>query len=163
MIDGGSADGFPKTLALAKEQPLLFGRLMEKITSALVEYVDMQSAAGIDALQIFDSWHSLCPVDKTFEWSTRWIDQIAQSRSSDIPIILYAKAQQERIRLLTGSKVQGVSLDHTIDLAEARKAFPAPFVLQGNLPPSLMESSPSIVEYETKKLLDSMNGDQDTS
>ncbi len=159
MIDGGSADGFPKTLALAKEQPLIFGRLMEKITSALVEYVDMQCAAGIDALQIFDSWHSLCPIDKTYEWTTRWIDQIVQSRSSDLPIILYAKAPQERIRLLTGSKVQGFSLDHTIDLSQARKTFPFPFVLQGNLPPSLMESSPPLVEEETMKLLDSMHGD----
>jgi uroporphyrinogen decarboxylase len=159
MIDGGSADGFPKTLALAKEQPLLFARLMEKITSALIEYVDMQAAAGIDALQIFDSWHSLCPVDKTYEWTTRWIDQIVQSRLSEIPIILYAKAPQDRIRLLTGSKVQGFSLDHTIDLRKARKTFPAPFALQGNLPPSLMESSPAEVEKETKKLLTAMDGD----
>ena len=89
----------------------------------------------------------------------RWIDQIVQSRSSDLPIILYAKAPQERIRLLTGSKVQGFSLDHTIDLSQARKTFPLPFVLQGNLPPSLMESSPPLVEEETRRLLDSMNGD----
>lgn len=159
MIDGGSADGFPKTIALAKEQPLLFARLMEKITSALIQYVDMQAAAGIDALQIFDSWHALCPAEKTYEWTSRWIDQVVQSRTSDIPIILYAKAPWQRIRGLTKSKVQGLSVDHTIDLADARNSFPHPFALQGNLNPALMESSPEEVEKETFELLESMHGD----
>ena len=101
----------------------------------------MQCAAGIDALQIFDSWHSLCPIDKTYEWTTRWIDQIVQSRSSDLPIILYAKAPQGKNSSLTGSKVQGFSLDHTIDLSQARKTFPP--LRSARKPASfLMESSP---------------------
>jgi uroporphyrinogen decarboxylase len=159
MIDGGSADGFPLTLKMARERPLIFARLMEKITGVLVEYVDLQARSGIDALQIFDSWHALCPADKAEEWSLRWIDQLVQSLSTETPIILYAKGSEDRLPLLSQSKVRGFSLDHTIDLGGARKTFPTPFVLQGNLPPSLMESSPPVVEKETKKLLQAMNGD----
>lgn len=159
MIDGGSSDGFPKTLKMASEQPLVFGRLMEKITHALAGYVDLQTKAGIDALQIFDSWHSLCPIDKTYEWSLRWIDQLVQSLTTNTPIILYAKTTEDRLSLLSQSKVRGFSLDHTVELRKARQTFPSPFVLQGNLPPSLMESSPLLVEKETKNLLDSMDGD----
>tara|TARA_B100001057_G_scaffold126909_2_gene125829 strand:- start:24 stop:1052 length:1029 start_codon:yes stop_codon:yes gene_type:complete len=159
MIDGGSSDGFPKTLKMASEQPLVFGRLMEKITQALAGYLDLQAKAGIDALQIFDSWHSLCPIDKTYEWSLRWIDQLVQSLTTNTPIILYAKTTEDRLSFLSQSKVRGFSLDHTVELRKARQTFPSPFVLQGNLPPSLMESSPLLVEKETKNLLDSMDGD----
>jgi len=159
MIEGGSAPGFPNALQFATEHPKAFARLMEKITEALIGYVDMQAASGIDALQIFDSWHSLCPLDKAYEWSLRWIDQVVQSISSEIPIILYAKASQDRFPLLSSSKIQGVSLDQEVNLSEARKSFPFPFVLQGNLDPVLMESDPEIVERETVKLLNEMKGD----
>jgi uroporphyrinogen decarboxylase len=159
MIEGGSAPGFPQARKLATEQPLTFARLMEKITEVLIEYVDLQAGSGIDALQIFDSWHSLCPADQAYEWSLRWIDQLVQSTSSEIPIILYAKASEERFPLLSSSKVQGISLDQKTNLSEARKAFPFPFALQGNLDPALMESDPVLVEKETNKLLNDMQGD----
>ena len=159
MIDGGSTTGFPQARKLATEQPLAFACLMEKITNVLIDYVDMQASSGIDALQIFDSWHSLCPLDQAYEWSLRWIDQLVQSISSEIPIILYAKASEDRFPLLSSSKAQGISLNQEINLSEARKFFPSPFVLQGNLDPALMESDPALVKKETNKLLNEMQGD----
>ena len=159
MIDGGSATGFPKARKLATEQPLVFAQLMEKITKVLIDYVDMQANSGIDALQIFDSWHNLCPLERASEWSLRWIDQLVESISSEIPIILYAKASKDRFPLLSSSKIQGVSLSHEINLREARNFFPPPFVLQGNLDPALMETDPAVVQQETNKLLNDMQGD----
>lgn len=159
MIEGGSATGFPRAVKLATEQPLAFASLMEKITEVLIDYIDMQASSGIDALQIFDSWHSLCPLDLAYEWSLRWIDKVVQSISSEIPIILYAKASPNRFPLLSSSKIQGVSLDHETNLSEARNFFPSPFVLQGNLDPALMESDPVTVEQKTHKLLTEMQGD----
>ena len=72
---------------------------------------------------------------------------------------MYAKAPQDRFPLLSSSKIQGVSLDQEVNLSEARKSFPYPFVIQGNLDPALMESDPEIVERETIKLLNEMKGD----
>ena len=53
----------------------------------------------------------------------------------------------------------GVSLSHEINLREARKFFPSPFVLQGNLDPALMETAPAVVQQETNKLLNDLQGD----
>ena len=159
MIEGGSEAGFPKALRFAREHPLSFARLMEKITETLVGYVEMQAESGIDALQVFDSWHSLCPLEKAYEWSLRWIDQLVQSVSPKVPVILYAKAPQERFPLLCQSKANGLSLDQGVDLSEARKVFPHPFVLQGNLDPALMESDPELAQRKTRELLEKMNGD----
>ncbi|MDP4879224.1 MAG: uroporphyrinogen decarboxylase, partial [Opitutales bacterium] len=61
MIEGGSAKDFIAIKKLAWEHPDQFEALMQKLTNAIVEYLHMQIDAGADALQIFDSWGSICP------------------------------------------------------------------------------------------------------
>tara|TARA_B100001093_G_scaffold90430_1_gene82434 strand:- start:5079 stop:6113 length:1035 start_codon:yes stop_codon:yes gene_type:complete len=159
MIDGGSSTGFPKTCMMAREDPLLLGDFLQKISSALIEYIKMQRNAGIDALQIFDSWHSLCPLENAWEWSLRWIKEIVQAIPNDLSIILYAKAKSERFKLLAETGVNCLSLDHQVDLFESRCALPSRLSLQGNLDPDLMESNAESVARETNNLLSKMNGD----
>ncbi|MEM8549892.1 MAG: uroporphyrinogen decarboxylase family protein, partial [Verrucomicrobiota bacterium] len=55
MIEGGSAEGFPRYFDFVQREPAAFAELMEKLTTALTAYFQMQIASGIDALQIFDS------------------------------------------------------------------------------------------------------------
>ena len=55
MIEGGSRDGFPRAVEWAKNNSYAFNQLMEKLTSAISEYLKMQIKCGVDAVQIFDS------------------------------------------------------------------------------------------------------------
>lgn len=159
MIDGGSSEGFPKTVGLAKEQPVFFASLMEKITIALIDYVAMQKDSGVDAIQIFDSWHSICPEEYAWDWSLKWINRILKEIPTKLPVILYAKTPENRLQLLAQTGVSGLSLDERHDLSNARKELPLPFALQGNLPPHLLETSPDNVIRETKSLLENMKSD----
>ncbi|MDG1324670.1 MAG: uroporphyrinogen decarboxylase [Opitutales bacterium] len=159
MIDGGSSPNFPKTVDWAKSSPLSFAKLMEKLTEVLIGYVNMQAQSGVDAIQIFDSWNGLCPDDQVNEWSLRWIDQIAQEVSSQVPVILYAKAPSERLHYFSNCQVSGISIDHETDLAYARNTLPSHFTLQGNLDPALLETDPETVCQTTLKLLKKMEGD----
>ena len=159
MIDGGSSDGFPQTVKMANEEPVLFGRLLEKITEVLIDYITMQFNAGVDALQIFDSWHALCPTEKAWEWSLSWIHAIVQAVPAELALILYAKSPSDRLKLLASTGVDGISVDQGHDLAAARKTLPLPLALQGNLAPELMETDAKEVQKETHKLLSKMNGD----
>ena len=82
--------------------------------------------AGVDALQIFDSWHSLCPKEKAWDWSLKWIKEIVENLSDPCPVLLYAKSSKERLKTLCQSGVSGLSLDHGIHLRDARM-LPLPF------------------------------------
>jgi uroporphyrinogen decarboxylase len=159
MVDGGSTNQFPKTVQWAKSSPASFALLLEKLTTVLIDYVKMQAQSGVDAIQIFDSWNALCPDSKVYEWSLKWIDQIADSVSDQVPVILYAKAPSDRLKLFSKSKVSGISVDHETDLKSARKSLPSGFTLQGNLNPALLESEPEIVKNTTLELLNKMKGD----
>jgi uroporphyrinogen decarboxylase len=89
----------------------------------------------------------------------RWIDQIAQEVSSQIPVILYAKAPSDRLHYLSHCQVSGISIDHETDLVYARSILPSHYTLQGNLDPALLETNPDIVRQTTLQLLEKMKGD----
>lgn len=159
MIDGGSSTNFPQTVNWAKNSPISFGILMEKITQVLIEYVKMQANSGVDAIQIFDSWNALCPNSFLNEWSLKWIDQIAKELSEQTPVILYAKTPNDRLAQFTDCKISGISLDHNTALSHARKVLPQNFTLQGNLNPAIMETDPEAVRKAVHNLLNEMKGD----
>ena len=125
MIQGGSHDGFPRAVEWATHQPKAFEALLRKISCALKQLITMQMEAGVDALQIFDSWHSLCPAEKAWDWSLKWIEEITRDLPWHCSLMLYAKSPQERLKAL--SKVSDrIELDQGINLAEARRTLPAP-------------------------------------
>lgn len=159
MIQGGSHDGFPRAVEWATHKPNAFEALLRKISCALKQLITMQMEAGVDALQIFDSWHSLCPAEKAWDWSLKWIEEITRDLPEHGSLMLYAKSPQERLKALSKSGVTGLSLDQGINLAEARRTLPAPFVLQGNIDPAIMESTPERVKNEAIRVLDSMRDD----
>jgi uroporphyrinogen decarboxylase len=159
MIEGGSADGFPKALAWAKEHPASFHKLLGKIADALIEYLKMQASCGVDALQIFDSWHNLCPSDHLWDYSLHWIQKVIENIPSELAIIVYANASADRLCEIKKTGTRALGVHHNTDLPEVRKRLPSPLVLQGNLDPELMETNSGQVAIETNKILDSMRND----
>ena len=73
MMEGGSAEKFTKAKALFDSDKKTFYALMEKLTAAVTAYLQMQIAAGADALQIFDSHGGLLPAAEFQEASGRWM------------------------------------------------------------------------------------------
>ena len=124
MIEGGSEMAFPK-LWHGQKKSLFPSRLLEKITQALIEYLRMQAKCGVDALQIFDSWHNLCP-EKLWEYSLQWIAEMIKNIPKELSIIVYANSSTSGISqiLRTGSKAVGVH--HRAELSAIRKQFPSP-------------------------------------
>src|SRR5690606_38826616 len=55
-IEGGGSKNYYETKKLMYRDPGMWHALMEKLSGALVAYLNAQIAAGVDAVQIFDSW-----------------------------------------------------------------------------------------------------------
>ena len=159
MIQGGSENGFPRAVHWARNNATAFNHLMEKLTQAITEYLKMQADCGVDAIQIFDSWQSLCPVEHSWDWSIKWIYQIIDCLNSQVPIILYAKSSSEKLDNLMRSNADGLSISEDINLPSLRKKLPSQYLLQGNLPPSLMETNYEDVRKVTTDFLNEMNND----
>lgn len=158
MVEGGSSEDFEHIKQLFYTDRATFDALLEKISAALVAYFDLQIAAGVDAIQIFDSWGGIVAGADYEAASLRWIRQIVAALPAGFPVILYAKGTAPHLMDQAFSGVRVLSVDWTCDLAAVRHSLPANVAVQGNLDPVLLNTTPAIVRREATRLLTAMHG-----
>ncbi len=158
MIEGGGSREWDRAKELFYNEPLLFAKLMEKLTPAVTACLHLQIDAGADAVQIFDTLGGLLAPDVFAEASARWIRQIVASIPSDIPVIVFAKGANANWEALveTGANVLGV--DWTQPLCAVRESLPHNVGVQGNLDPALLCAAPGTAAAATARILESMRG-----
>jgi uroporphyrinogen decarboxylase len=146
---------------------------MEKLTAAITAYLQMQVAAGVDALQIFDSHGGQLRAGEFQEASGRWMKEIVAAlcerrtdsatvtdrRYNKVPITVFSLGTHGNWNDLTATGANVLSIDWQFSLAEARKLISEGIGLQGNLNPALLaEATPEKVAAETNRLLEEMRG-----
>jgi uroporphyrinogen decarboxylase len=157
MLEGGSAKEFVRAKALFSAQPELFARLMETLTAAVTKLLQMQIAAGADAVQIFDSLGGLLSREDFPQASAKWMKEIISALADTAPVIVFSKDCHDWNTLVgTGADVLGI--DSAVRLAEVRKSLPPAVGIQGNLEPSLLTTTPDQVMSETLRILEEMRG-----
>ncbi|HEY5044192.1 MAG TPA: uroporphyrinogen decarboxylase [Verrucomicrobiae bacterium] len=159
MMEGASVPKYSRALQLFREDPKAYFALAEKLTAAVSVYLQMQIAAGVDAVQIFDSHGGHLAPTEFQEASGRWTREIISSLGGKVPVIHFSLGTHENWPdlIATGANVLGI--DWQTSLAEARKIIPAHIALQGNLPSALVsDATPEIVVRETKIILEAMRG-----
>lgn len=157
MLEGGSAKEFVRAKALFSAQPELFSRLMQTLTAAVTKLLQMQIAAGADAVQIFDSLGGLLSPKDFPQASAKWMKEIVSALGGTVPVIVFSKDYHDWNTLLaTGANVLGI--DPAIRLADVRRALPPSVAIQGNLEPSLLTATPDRVVAETQRILEEMRG-----
>jgi uroporphyrinogen decarboxylase len=158
MVQGGGVKEYTKAKALFHGDPALFRRLMEKLTQAIADFLNLQIDAGADAVQIFDSLGGLLSDGDFAEASGVWLRHIVESLQSRVPVIVFSKGTHGNWPELvqTGANVLGV--DWNISLADVASRLPASIGVQGNLDPFLLATTPEAVSTATRRILRQMAG-----
>lgn len=142
MVNGEGSRDQHETRAMAYRDPAAFGAIIDAIADVTVEYLGGQIEAGAEAVQLFDSWAgSLSPTQ--FE---RWviapnarIAAVIQHRYPHVPVIGFPKGAGEKLpAYASGTGVNAVGVDETIDPEWANRMLPANMPVQGNLDPLLL-------------------------
>jgi len=139
MIAGrGSADQSVARL-FAYRHPNSFAELIEVLVRSSISYLARQFEAGVDAVQVFDSWAGVLPRDEFQKWCIEPMAKIAVGLRRQIPgakIIGFPRgAGTELPRYLAEVPVDAVSLDWTVELGFARREVQKLRPVQGNLDP----------------------------
>ena len=158
MLEGGSAREFTRARELFYAEPARFNQLLEKLTGAVSEFLQMQIEAGADVVQIFDSLGGLLANDTYETASAQWITRIIASLKGRVPVIVFGRGVHGNWPVLLATGAQAFSVDWTVPLVEAAAALPANVAVQGNLDPCLLNTTPVVVAEETSRLLRSMRG-----
>ncbi len=140
------------------QSPDSFHKLLDIITTASIDYLNMQIHAGIDAFQIFESWSCSLGYPQLQEFSFPYMKRIIDA--SSVPVILFGKGTSGCIRDLAALTPHALSLDWNCDLLAVRGQVPEGIALQGNLDPHVLYGSAETIRRECRQLLDKMRHDK---
>ncbi|MBK4142178.1 uroporphyrinogen decarboxylase [Corynebacterium macginleyi] len=135
LIEGGPSKNHERTKALMHAEPETWHMLMRRLVPTLVNFLRVQVDAGIDAMQLFDSWAGYLNERDYREFVLPYSQEILAS--VDIPRIHFGVGTSELLPAMSeaGSEVMGVDYRVTMDAAARRVSSR---VLQGNLDPALL-------------------------
>lgn len=156
MIEGGSSRYHETVKQICYRYPQLFEALMEKLTAGLIDFFRMQIRAGADAIQIFDSFAHLCPVEDYWSLSLQWVHYIALSLGNDVPVIFYSKGMGHHPDELIRSGANVFSVDWTVSLPSLKQHLGEHYAVQGNLDSAVLSTTPQVVRAQTAQMLESM-------
>jgi uroporphyrinogen decarboxylase len=162
MVAGRGSKDQAAARTLAYGDPDGFARLMDRLITMTVDYLALQIEAGVEVVQIFESWAgSLSPAQ--FE---RWviapnaeIVRRLRRRHPDTPIIGFPKGAGGKLpAYVAGTGVDAVGLDETVDPAWAHAVLPKGLPVQGNLDPLALIAGGSVLSAAVDNILTSLAG-----
>ena len=142
-----------------QQDPPSFHRLLSKIAEATLCYLKAQIQAGVDAIQIFDSWANTLNDAQFAIFCVPYLKQIVEAlRPSGIPVILFCRDSSLRAKELAEIQPAAISFDWHCSMQELRRQVPSSIAVQGNLNPAFLKGCPREIEKEVRELLTSMQG-----
>ena len=150
MIEGQGTKTYSICKKMMYSQPELLHDILRKVTDVVKLYMQKQIEAGVDVVQIFDSWASAIEPSKYDEFSWKYMVEIAEflkEKYPDIPVILFPKgitAFVERGLVYGNFDVFGV--DWGTPMALAKEKLGEKYVLQGNMEPCRLYSKKATTE-----------------
>jgi uroporphyrinogen decarboxylase len=161
LVEGGSSKDFKLTKLMLHNEPEMAHQLLSKIATVTAEYLNMQIAAGVNAVQIFDSWAQALAWDDYKEFSHRYIAEIiSKLNRKDIPVISFCKGSSVFAPLMAEAKPDVISIDWNVDLLDIKKRLPAGTAVQGNLDPHVLYADKKVIKERIYRLFDRMKDEK---
>lgn len=162
MVAGQGSKDQSAARRMAYADPGAFGAIIDAITAPTIDYLAAQIEAGVEAVQLFDSWAgSLSPAQ--YE---RWV--IApnaaivaglKARCPDAPIIGFPKGAGAKLAAYARETgVDGIGLDETVDPAVAHATLPEAMPVQGNLDPLALVTGGAALDSAIDRILAAFPG-----
>lgn len=154
MIEGKGSKTWDKAKQFAYTQPAQAHALLQKITTATIEYLKAQVKAGANTVQVFDSWAGTLSPEDFKTYAQPYLLQISDAVSTDAPVILFPKGSWYALSDLSNSSTAGIGIDWNISPKTARELSGNKKTLQGNFDPAkLLAPIPEIKKW-VKEMID---------
>ena len=158
MIAGQGSRGQTEARRLAYADPDRFAAIIERIESVTLEYLSGQVEAGVEVLQLFDSWAGSLSPAQFEQWviapTARMVAALNQ-RHPNVKVIGFPKGAGGKLAAyVRETGVSTVGLDETVDSLWAAKELPPKLPLQGNLDPLALIAGGAPLQVAVKRILD---------
>ena len=160
VVQGQGSKTFDKAKEFCFTNPVAAHQLLQKITDTTISYLKAKVKAGVDAVQIFDSWGGmLSPIDYQ-EFSWQYINQIIEALKDDAPVIAFGKGCWFALQDMSKSNASALGIDWTITPQNARYLTGGNMTLQGNFDPARLLSPPAEIKKMVTKMIKEFGKDK---
>jgi uroporphyrinogen decarboxylase len=139
MIEGGASRDYKTTKLMMYSAPQIWHAFMEKLSTALAEYLTAQIRAGAQAVQLFDSWvGALSPMDYevfVLPYSKKVLDA---AQATGVPVIHFGTGTATLLPLMRQAGGDVIGLDWRVPLDQGWQTVGHDRSVQGNLDPVAM-------------------------
>lgn len=158
MVEGGGSKDFATIKSMMMATPELMHALLEKISLSVIDYLNAQIRAGAQAVQIFDTWGGVLSPHCYDEFSLSYMTKIIASLQREnegrkVPVIVFTKNGGLWLERIAECGADGVGLDWTINIGDARARIGDKVALQGNMDPSVLYAAPERIRTEVANIL----------
>ena len=174
MVEGGGSDDFRQIKTMLYQRPDLLHRILDVNTRAVTDYLNAQIQAGAQAVMIFDSWGGALADGAFQEFSLQYVRRVvaglqtereepvtgpdgrpAGTRKVRVPSIVFTKGGGLWLEQIADTGCDGVGVDWTVNLGQARERVGGRCAIQGNLDPMVLMASPRQVQAQAVSVLES--------
>jgi uroporphyrinogen decarboxylase len=158
LIQGSGSKDFETFRAFLRSEPALSQQLLQKLSEVTISYLNMQIEAGVQVIQLFDSWAGLLDSVSYRQFALPYNQSIFQALAkAKVPRIYLAVGASHLYPLIAELHCEVVSVDWRTDLNMVRPRLPQ--ALQGNLDPAVMLCHSDVITREAQRVLQSgLNG-----
>ncbi|MFT7533100.1 MAG: uroporphyrinogen decarboxylase [Gammaproteobacteria bacterium] len=159
MVEGGSSRDFKLIKSLIFSDPKAAHQLLSTVTESVITYLNAQIAAGVNVVQIFDTWGGSLGYRSYQEFSLQYMQRVVDGLNTGegddrIPVILFTKGGGQWLESMADTGCDALGLDWTTSLAEAKQRVGTKVCLQGNMDPMVLFSNPEAIVAEATAVLD---------
>lgn len=147
LIEGKPSRNFIKTKQLMYGDRDVWNKLMEKLTDAVIDYLQLQLDAGVDAIQLFDSWVGCLSKEDYVEYVLPYTRRLFTAVSKrGIPRIHFGTNTAAFLEEFASVDCEVVGVDWRLPLEDAWERIGAGKAIQGNLDPVMLLGDFDIVK-----------------
>ncbi len=159
-VQGQGSKNFDKAKEFCFTQPLAAHQLLQKITDTTIAYLKAKVAAGVNAVQVFDSWGGMLSPTDYQEFSWKYIQQIIEALKEETPVIVFGKGCWFALGDMAKSGAAALGVDWTCSARNARYLTGGNITLQGNFDPARLLSPPEDIKRMVTKMINEFGKDK---
>ena len=147
-IEGKGSKDYSTIKSMAFSEPAMLHQFLSLVADSIATYVGYQIENGAQVVQMFDSWAGhLSPMDYdifALPYQQQVVRQV-KAKYPDVPLILYISGSAGILERMGQSGVDIVSVDWTVDMADARRRLGPSVGVQGNIDPGILFGSKTLI------------------
>jgi uroporphyrinogen decarboxylase len=154
VVEGGGSRQYAHTKQLMYREPTAWREVMTKLARSNTRYLNMQIAAGVQAVQLFDSWVGCLGPDDYRRYVLPHVRTIAEGLTPGTPLIHFGTGNPALLPLYAEAGGEVIGVDWRVRLDDAWRTVGHERGVQGNLDPLVLLAEPAEIRRRVQEVLD---------